>query len=441
MPTRALQFDIFLTPVIDYRDGSVASGWTVYFYAAGTSNAKNVWTESSKTNPYTSYTLSGSGTALLYGDGIYKLVFKDRSSNTIFTWDNVKCQANTFIVSTKTGTYTATPDDDLILVDTSGGSIEIDLETVASFEHPLTIKNIGSNTVTIDPYSTQTIDGLSTVTLVALNSSVILYPDTNATTWRRVIAQATLIDLDGDTKIQVEESSDEDIIRFDIAGTEQITLQDGKIEPTTDSDIDLGSATKEFKLAYIEGYRITSTHKAIMPVNGVSADAKFMLGDSNTILWMYLNTAPPGWKVLSTGADMVLAVAGGAQAYNVNGGNPDSVATWTISAANESSHTHNVTAHNHMWYDFTSAIMDHQTFDSSGNSLNLDNINDNTASAGDAFIIISSAGAAGMAEEDLYTNNASPSTDGGSSHTHAIGGGGTWRPKASVGKLFQLDTA
>ena len=37
---------------------------------------------------------------------------------------------------------------------------------------------------------------------------------------------ASLTDLDGDTKIQVEESSDEDKIRFDTAGTERMIITD-----------------------------------------------------------------------------------------------------------------------------------------------------------------------------------------------------------------------
>ena len=51
----------------------------------------------------------------------------------------------------------------------------------------------------------------------------------------------------------MEKSSEEDIIRFDIAGTEQVTIQDGKIEPTTDNDIDLGASGKEFKDLHIDG--------------------------------------------------------------------------------------------------------------------------------------------------------------------------------------------
>ena len=60
-------------------------------------------------------------------------------------------------------------------------------------------------------------------------------------------------DADNDTLIQCEESADEDIIRFDIGGTEQINLTDGALLPTTDNDIDLGSGTYEFKDLYIDG--------------------------------------------------------------------------------------------------------------------------------------------------------------------------------------------
>ena len=63
----------------------------------------------------------------------------------------------------------------------------------------------------------------------------------------------TMRDADGDTKIQVEESADEDKIRFDIAGTEQLTIEDGGIIPTTTNDIDLGTASKEFKDLYLDG--------------------------------------------------------------------------------------------------------------------------------------------------------------------------------------------
>ena len=44
------------------------------------------------------------------------------------------------------------------------------------------------------------------------------------------VSSDSVTDADGDTKIQVEESSDEDIIRFDTAGTERMTINaDGTI--------------------------------------------------------------------------------------------------------------------------------------------------------------------------------------------------------------------
>lgn len=47
-------------------------------------------------------------------------------------------------------------------------------------------------------------------------------------TWLNL--NAALMDADNDTKIQVEESSDEDIIRFDLGGTEFLRLDSGRIE-------------------------------------------------------------------------------------------------------------------------------------------------------------------------------------------------------------------
>lgn len=47
----------------------------------------------------------------------------------------------------------------------------------------------------------------------------------NGTAWVDLSTPKKLADTDGDTKIQVEESPDEDIIRFDLAGTEEMVLR------------------------------------------------------------------------------------------------------------------------------------------------------------------------------------------------------------------------
>jgi trimeric autotransporter adhesin len=55
----------------------------------------------------------------------------------------------------------------------------------------------------------------------------------NGTAWKKIVGGASdeIIDTDGDTKIQVEETTDEDIIRFDIAGNEKWVMQGSRIEP------------------------------------------------------------------------------------------------------------------------------------------------------------------------------------------------------------------
>lgn len=188
MGTRALQFECLLTPVIDSSDGSVAVGYSVEFYSAGTSNAKNVWTEKEKTNPFTTVTLDSDGTSSVYGDGIYDIIIKNLSDEQVYEWPDVKVQANTYTVQNKSGAYTVTPDDDLIIVDTSGGDVPIALESVDTFERPVTIKNVGGgigNEVPITPEGDETIDGDSTYTLSGDKQSIDLYPDTGSSIWRR----------------------------------------------------------------------------------------------------------------------------------------------------------------------------------------------------------------------------------------------------------------
>lgn len=74
----------------------------------------------------------------------------------------------------------------------------------------------------------------------------------------------SLADTDADTLVQTEESTDEDILRFDLGDTtlavaqEVVTIQaidttNIMLQPTTDSNFDLGSSSKEFRDLYIDG--------------------------------------------------------------------------------------------------------------------------------------------------------------------------------------------
>jgi hypothetical protein len=250
--TRALQFDILLAGLMDDDGAPLASG-TVYFYAAGTTDAKNVWSEKAKTNAYTSRTLDSSGRVQCYGDGLYKIIIKKSDGTTYKTYDNVWIGAtNYYYRAVTSATDTATIEDDFILCSSDGNQITITLPAAATATHPLIIKRDGSNNVVIDGNGAETINGNATYTISGDNLSVELVSD--GTNWQvSFLPMDNLWDADTDTGIQVEESADEDIVRVDIGGTEQITIQDGKVEPTTDNDIDLGASAKEFKDGYFDG--------------------------------------------------------------------------------------------------------------------------------------------------------------------------------------------
>jgi hypothetical protein len=80
------------------------------------------------------------------------------------------------------------------------------------------------------------------------SADVTIWTMDNISVW----GGTSIVDLDADTGWQAEESSDEDILRADIAGTEQLTIQDGKVEPTTDNDVDIGSLAKKFRHPHFE---------------------------------------------------------------------------------------------------------------------------------------------------------------------------------------------
>lgn len=61
--------------------------------------------------------------------------------------------------------------------------------------------------------------------LLIYNTDAQVFQFRNATAWINLSSEKVLVDADGDTKIQVEELPDEDMIRFDLAGTERMVLK------------------------------------------------------------------------------------------------------------------------------------------------------------------------------------------------------------------------
>lgn len=99
--------------------------------------------------------------------------------------------------------------------------------TITSFDNGYPGQKItitfGDTNTTINETGNIDLDGITTRTF-KLNEVVRFSYD--GTKWRQVSSSSRdiLTDADGDTKIQVEESSDEDKIRFDTGGTERLAI-------------------------------------------------------------------------------------------------------------------------------------------------------------------------------------------------------------------------
>lgn len=194
MATRARQFGFLLAGLRDKDNSGVPlNGGKVKFFATGTSNAKNVWTEVDKTNAYTEYTLDTNGIAELYGDGNYKVEVYDSSDSLQYTYDVVKVQSGEFLIRTVTSaSVSVDADDDAIIGDTGSNSITLNLDPVANFSKPIFIKkDSASNTLTIDPDGSEQVDGDSTYSLTEDGESIMLLPDTSGDRWLKANDRAT----------------------------------------------------------------------------------------------------------------------------------------------------------------------------------------------------------------------------------------------------------
>jgi len=128
-------------------------------------------------------------------------------------------------------------------------------------------------------------------------------------------------DADGDTKIQVEESADEDKIRFDVGGTEQLIIQGGGIIPTSTNLIDLGTASKEFKDLYLDGIAhidtldvdVNATVAGTLGVTGATTLAGILsIPDGSAGNPSITNTGDTNCGLFFSASDEIAFTAGGA---------------------------------------------------------------------------------------------------------------------------------
>src|SRR3972149_1443279 len=71
--------------------GTPYASCKLFHYAAGTTTDKTIWTDEAKTTSAAQPIVSDSkGIVTFYADGDYKLLLKDSSDNTLYTWDNIR---------------------------------------------------------------------------------------------------------------------------------------------------------------------------------------------------------------------------------------------------------------------------------------------------------------------------------------------------------------
>jgi trimeric autotransporter adhesin len=127
-------------------------------------------------------------------------------------------------------------------------------------------------------------------------------------------AISTLVDADNDTKIQVEESADEDIIRFDMAGTEFFRMHSGRLEVlNTGNSVFIGEGAG----AVDDG------------TNNLGVFVGFEAGNSNTT---GLGNVAVGYRTLKTNTTGGGNVAIGHEALisNTTGGENIGIGLWAL---------------------------------------------------------------------------------------------------------------
>ena len=259
------QIQVYLNGVLlDATDYTASNGSSVVLGSGATSGDILMVLNYSGTNPfdYFKYTATNAQTSFSGNDA--------NSESLVYTVGNITVHLNGVLLDASDYTATsgtsvvlgsgATSGDILVihefnetaLTDVSndatpqlGGNLDVNGNDIVSVSNGnIDIKPHGSGNVVLDNHTWPNSDGSANQVLKTDGSGALSFTS---------ISSDEITDADGNTKIQVEESSNENIIRFDISGTEQIVLADGVLKPTTDNDIDLGTSSLEFKDAFFDG--------------------------------------------------------------------------------------------------------------------------------------------------------------------------------------------
>ncbi len=177
---------------------------TVDFHNAGLGTDKDVYTTKTKTatvaNPYT-LNASGRAAISIYADGWYKIIITKADGTGALTYDQLyygvleETDERHPTVRAITSSDTIAITDDIILANATTGAIVATLADASTFGdyQVITVKkqDATANTVTVDGYGTQTIDGATTKVLVNQYDTISIVK-ISATQWAEIRAMNAL---------------------------------------------------------------------------------------------------------------------------------------------------------------------------------------------------------------------------------------------------------
>ena len=157
------------------------------------------------------------------------VTYKGASTDPDFQYLTFKKAENSVSIAQNTGGSTYTEEGKITAPSGSAGQ-GIDIVT-STTNSDIRITPNGSGKIVLDGLNWPIADGSSDQVLKTNGSGQLSFT---------TISSNSITDADGDTKIQVEESSDEDKIRFDTAGTERMIIDEtGKVGIGTSSPSEL----------------------------------------------------------------------------------------------------------------------------------------------------------------------------------------------------------
>ena len=202
----------------DKFEGYTAAGWGAIAGSGGGSSSTFLKQELTGNGSTTAFTLNASVTSednlIVFNEGVFQRQDSYAASGTTITFDTAPANGNKLVVyQMETGVIGVAPVVDTMTGDGSDTTLTLSTTPASENQTFLTVdgvmqhKNTYSISGTTLTFSAAPPNGSNVECITLVNSSVKVLSDT-----------------DGDTQIQLEESTDEDKIRFDTGGLERVVI-------------------------------------------------------------------------------------------------------------------------------------------------------------------------------------------------------------------------